>query len=436
MKQSDSIMNFKFVTINEERTHLHQDIEILYVLDGVVRIDTSDEAYELEKGALFLINAGKKHKIKAINKEAFVVLFNANYRRLADCLGVNQLLFWCNSAEDKNEGYDALRIALNNILSAHFNRKKEGVLHLEGLYYEALFILSNNFLVKSEEVKIHRKNQNENDRILEIQSYIQSNYHKQLTLNDLAQQLYLSNAYLSKYIKRRLGLSFVEYLSNVRLFHAVDDLLYSNKKIVNVAMDNGFPTTGAFNKAFRKQYNMTPSKYRTQFISEHNPDDNNDYSIPTAAEEKIKQYLESEDSKKLKTVSDSDLYILDTNIYSKLESPWAKVINISDMELLQRADVRNQILIMKEEIGYTHVRFWNVFQSLMYNESVKEGMRYNFNKLDKAIDFLLGNGLKPFIELAFKPSHLVYTAESILVHDNNDIIFHSAKSYKEALQEL
>ena len=50
---------------------------------------------------------------------------------------------------------------------------------------------------------------------------------KQISLNDLAQKLYLTNAYLSKYIKKRFGLSFIEYVNNVRLFHAVDELLYS-----------------------------------------------------------------------------------------------------------------------------------------------------------------------------------------------------------------
>lgn len=66
-------------------------------------------------------------------------------------------------------------------------------------------------------------------RIKNIQNYIQANYQSQISLNDLAQRLYLSNAYLSKYIKKNLGMTFIEYLNNVRLFHAVDEILYTEK---------------------------------------------------------------------------------------------------------------------------------------------------------------------------------------------------------------
>ena len=91
-------------------------------------------------------------------------------------------------------------------------------------------------------------------RIKNIQNYIQANYQSQISLNDLAQRLYLSNAYLSKYIKKNLGMTFIEYLNNVRLFHAVDEILYTEKNITHIALDNGFPTSAAFTKAFRESY--------------------------------------------------------------------------------------------------------------------------------------------------------------------------------------
>ena len=70
--------------------------------------------------------------------------------------------------------------------------------------------------------------------MFEIQNYVQANYQKQMSWNDLAKKLYLSNAYLSKYIKKRFGLSFLEYVNNIRLFHAVDEMLYTDKKLLGL----------------------------------------------------------------------------------------------------------------------------------------------------------------------------------------------------------
>ena len=65
------------------------------------------------------------------------------------------------------------------------------------------------------------------ERIRQINNYIRANYSQPISLKELADQLYLSNGYLSRFFKRNYGMSFAEYLTNVRLFHAVDDLLYT-----------------------------------------------------------------------------------------------------------------------------------------------------------------------------------------------------------------
>ena len=83
--------------------------------------------------------------------------------------------------------------------------------------------------MKADDSRLHMEDSQDRIRIQQIQNYIQANYQSQISLNDLADRLYLSNAYLSKYVKKHLGMTFMEYLNNVRLFHAVDELLYTKK---------------------------------------------------------------------------------------------------------------------------------------------------------------------------------------------------------------
>ena len=57
-------------------------------------------------------------------------------------------------------------------------------------------------------------------------------------------------------------MSFADYLTNVRLHHAVDQLLYTDIPITRIVYDNGFSSVALFNKAFKKEYGETPSAVR------------------------------------------------------------------------------------------------------------------------------------------------------------------------------
>ncbi len=69
---------------------------------------------------------------------------------------------------------------------------------------------------------------------MEITNYVAINYRDKLSLSTLAENLFLSESYLSKYIKRKFGMNFMEYVNNVRLNHAMDDLLYEESRLLEL----------------------------------------------------------------------------------------------------------------------------------------------------------------------------------------------------------
>ena len=69
------------------------------------------------------------------------------------------------------------------------------------------------------------------------------------------------------HVAKYFGMSFLSYYTNVRLQHAVADLLGSDESIENIALDNGFPDPRAFVSAFRKKYGVQPSVYRKQALA-------------------------------------------------------------------------------------------------------------------------------------------------------------------------
>ena len=354
---------------------------------------------------------------------------------LAEYLGTNQILFWCNTTADKNEAYEQLRKILDRVLNRFYDKEGEGALYLNSIYYEALYVLTSYFRIKADDSRLKDDVTPDNSRVFEIQNYVQANYQKQISLNDLAKKLYLSNAYLSKYIKKRFGLSFLEYVNNIRLFHAVDEMLYTDKKITRIALDNGFPTTASFNKVFKEVYNMTPSGYRTS-VRQKTKEEVQDTESKEQIEQRVKKYLAGntvlQDEVAAKNL---DLFTVDAKETTELKKNWNAIINIGKVDALLDSEMQQQVLIMKQELGFRYVRVWNIFVQDMYEE--KDGSwHYNFSRVDRGLDFLVENQLKPYIELSFKPIHVSYTLYSTLTEKENDIIFHDRDSYDKVMNDF
>lgn len=430
------VMDFDFDTKKVQSTHFHQNPEIIYVLDGAAEIQIESEKYELEKGEFLLVNANKRHSLREMKGELLLACFRIHFTMLAEYLGTNQILFWCNSGADKNEAYEQLKKVLDRILNRFYEKENEGALYLNSIYYEALYLLTSYFRIKADDSRLKENGTPDNSRVFEIQNYVQANYQKQISLNDLAKKLYLSNAYLSKYIKKRFGLSFLEYVNNIRLFHAVDELLYSEKRITRIALDNGFPTTASFNKAFRDVYHMTPSEYRTS-VRKAATEESEETESREQIEQRVKQYLLGDQNVQDEVATKNrDVYVVDAGCTTELKKNWAQIINIGKVEALLDSDMQQQILLMQEEIGFPYVRVWNIFEQDMYNEGQDGEWHYNFSRVDRGLDFLVEHKLKPYIELAFKPMDVSYSINSALKSENNDIIFHERESYEKVMNDF
>ena len=99
----------------------------------------------------------------------------------------------------------------------------------------------------------------------DIIHYINSHYTEQLTLKDIAQLHNISCEHLSRIFKKRLGLTFKEYLYSIRLTHACRLLIHTTKGTLEIALEAGFPDLRSFGRQFDRVYHMTPKEYRRRF---------------------------------------------------------------------------------------------------------------------------------------------------------------------------
>lgn len=93
---------------------------------------------------------------------------------------------------------------------------------------------------------------------------IQAEFASDLTLQQLAERLFINPCYLSTVFHEQTGQTFREYLKTVRLQHARRHLLESNRQITDIAMLSGFNSTAYLIRSFREKYGITPSVFRAQ----------------------------------------------------------------------------------------------------------------------------------------------------------------------------
>ena len=88
-------------------------------------------------------------------------------------------------------------------------------------------------------------------------------------------------------------MSFANYLTNVRILHAVDELLYTDVPVTRVAYDCGFTSAALFNKVFKKTHGVTPTEFRRRAnIKEKDKKDSPDTK---AIEKRVEQNVFRED---------------------------------------------------------------------------------------------------------------------------------------------
>ncbi len=107
-----------------------------------------------------------------------------------------------------------------------------------------------------------------NDRksiINTILRYLDENYMKDITLETISKNLFLSSVYISKMFKEETGESPINHLIRVRIRTARGLLETTTLSVRAIADSVGYTDAYYFSKLFKKYYGMSPTQVRTQF---------------------------------------------------------------------------------------------------------------------------------------------------------------------------
>lgn len=96
----------------------------------------------------------------------------------------------------------------------------------------------------------------------QAKEYIEEHYFENIALGDVAEKAGITASYLSSLFSQQMGVTFVDYLNEVRIDHACTYLRQNYLKTYEIAYKVGFRDEKYFSKVFRKVKGMSPSEYK------------------------------------------------------------------------------------------------------------------------------------------------------------------------------
>ena len=106
-----------------------------------------------------------------------------------------------------------------------------------------------------------------NYAIYQVEQYIRLHYHEDITLNSLADLVYLNPNYLSNVFAQVTGCTLNRYIKQIRMEKAQELLLNTNMKVSDISQAVGYPNTSYFCKSFQKMFGATPERFRQRDTS-------------------------------------------------------------------------------------------------------------------------------------------------------------------------
>ena len=109
---------------------------------------------------------------------------------------------------------------------------------------------------------IAKKEEKSNDVIKTARKYIDDNFAKDISLDDVSRRVNISPYYFSKIFKDELGLNFIEYLTSVRIEKAKELLTESDMSMKEICGACGYTDPNYFSRSFKKNVGVTPTEYK------------------------------------------------------------------------------------------------------------------------------------------------------------------------------
>lgn len=233
-------------------THCHSKGQLSYVEDGIAYLTIKNQQFIVPAKYFIWIPSEIPHKLKVSHSATQLHSF-----------------YFPKSLGIKNDFYDEFGIypAGDLIVSIikFSERWNEEFIDDHTEFYE---------LMKSFYLLISEKKDNnlslmlpfsEKKHVIKITNYILENYHQNLSLEFMTLKFNMSKRTFTRWFKKELGVSFIQYLKSVRILKSIELLLKTNLSIAEIANNVGYDSLSSFSNLFFQFTGKRPMEMRKYF---------------------------------------------------------------------------------------------------------------------------------------------------------------------------
>ena len=223
--------------------------EIRYILDGEGYLKYNGRSYLLKKGDGCLIDCRQKYYYQA-----------GSYNWTSTCLyfnGTPAVPLVQSYLQSGNVKFTDSMFSNFEPLQTHILQcTQKASLYMEYEVSCTFYMLLTNLLIAQS------KTRNTTEVIEKIVSYIQANYMKNLTADELAHHFAISRTHMTRCFKEYTGFAPHEYITQLRIYNAKYLLKATDLSIDEISHRTGFSDSVYFIQVFKKIEGITPSKFR------------------------------------------------------------------------------------------------------------------------------------------------------------------------------
>lgn len=238
--------------------HWHDEIEIVYMIDGEMDTMVNGKQKTITNGEFFFCNSKDIHITTVKNGTRIYKYFviQLSYQEIMNYYSKDEQCYFDVYDKDVYEDLKKQIIKIYDMVCNNYDEYE--TIRINQCILEIYHILLTRCI--SSDFKMISKTYVDNGYAKFIMKYIGEHYMEDISLEQLGTVIGLSPQYLSKYFKKTTNMGVLQYINMIRLHKANEELLNEKVSITDAAINNGFSSAKAYCETCKKMLGITPSK--------------------------------------------------------------------------------------------------------------------------------------------------------------------------------
>ena len=245
--------------------HWHEELELLFPLNGDAAVTIDGKTFQLRHRQILAVESGQVHSTNTSSDRLMCLCIHISkslmrrYMPDIECFRIHCIP---DEITDSQFGeYLHLCQMAETLTRLYIEELPATLLESEGIILQILAHLMRHFACKTAP-ELSSGDMQARQKLRDIITYVGEHFREPIALSDAAALLSLNKEYFCRFFKKNMGISFLQYVNEIRITHIYRELQNTDAPVSEIMEANGFTSQKLFNRTFKEIYGCTPSAVR------------------------------------------------------------------------------------------------------------------------------------------------------------------------------